>query len=76
MKQARRLYAYVEEDNAASRRLCERLGMRPEGLFKEFISFRQDDKGTPVFENTLQYALLRKEWEARMPRRSGAEGEP
>jgi len=61
-KQARRLYAYVEEDNAASRRLCERLGMRREGLFKEFISFREDDEGAPVFENTMQYALLRKEW--------------
>ncbi|SCW39755.1 GNAT family N-acetyltransferase [Ancylobacter rudongensis] len=75
VKQARRLFAYVEEDNAASRRLCERLGMRQEGLFKEFISFRQDDKGAPVFENTMQYAILRKEWEALMPRRSEVGGE-
>lgn len=74
-KQARRLFAYVEEDNAASRRLCERLGMRQEGLFKEFISFRQDDKGAPVFENTMQYAILRKEWEALGPRRSEVGGE-
>lgn len=63
-RQARRLYAYVEEDNGASRRLCERLGMRQEGLFREFISFRNEADGTPVFENTLQYALLRKEWQA------------
>ncbi|MPT23717.1 MAG: N-acetyltransferase, partial [Starkeya sp.] len=64
VKQARRLYAYVEEDNVSSRRLCERLGMRAEGLFREFISFREDEHGKPVYENTLQYALLRKEWEA------------
>lgn len=64
VKQARRLYAYVEEDNSSSRRLCERLGMRAEGLFREFISFREDENGVPVYENTLQYALLRREWEA------------
>lgn len=64
VKQARRLYAYVEEDNFSSRRLCERLGMRAEGLFREFISFREDEHGKPVYENTMQYALLRKEWEA------------
>ncbi|CAA2138095.1 GNAT family N-acetyltransferase [Hyphomicrobium sp. ghe19] len=64
VKQARRLYAYVEETNTASQRLCERLGMRREGLFKEFISFEKDDEGVPIFENTMQYAILRKEWVA------------
>lgn len=62
VKQARRLYAYVEEGNSASQRLCERLRMRKEGLFKEFISFVKDSEGTPIFENTMQYAILRKEW--------------
>jgi len=62
VKLARRLYAYVEEDNIASQRLCERLGMRREGLFREFISFVTDDDGAPRFENTMQYAILRKEW--------------
>lgn len=61
---ARRLYAYVEETNVASRRLCERLGMRKEGLFVEFISFTTDADGTPLYENTMQYAILRKEWRA------------
>lgn len=64
VKQARRLYAYVEEFNSASQRLCERLGMRREGLFREFISFKTDDAGAPIFENTMQYAILRKEWRA------------
>lgn len=59
---ARRLYAYVEEDNARSWRLCEKLGMRREGVFVKFISFRTDGKGEPVYEDTFQYAILRKEW--------------
>lgn len=29
----RRLYAYVEDDNFRSQKLCEKLGMRREGLF-------------------------------------------
>ncbi|TXN04918.1 GNAT family N-acetyltransferase [Methylobacterium sp. WL64] len=64
MRNARRLYAYVDEGNVASERLCESLGMRPEGLFKEYISFVDDERGQPVFENTKQYALLRDEWTA------------
>lgn len=60
---ARRLYAYVEDHNLSSQRLCERLGMRREGLFLEFVSFQNDSQGFPIYENTMQYALLRKEWE-------------
>lgn len=59
---ARRLYAYVEDTNTSSQRLCEKLGMRQEGLFREFISFRRDGGGVPIYENTMQYALLRSEW--------------
>ena len=58
----RRLYAYVEDDNAASQRLCEKLGMRREGVFVEFVSFTTDDAGKPVYEDTMQYAILRREW--------------
>ncbi|ODT82632.1 MAG: GNAT family N-acetyltransferase [Pelagibacterium sp. SCN 64-44] len=60
----RRIYAYVEDHNAASQRLCSKLGMREEGRFIEFVSFRKDEAGNPVYENTLQYAILRREWEA------------
>ena len=62
VKDARRLYAYVEEVNVASQRLCEKLGMRHEGTFKEFISFEKDSDGRPVFVDTRQYAILSKEW--------------
>lgn len=55
---ARWLYAYVEHTNVASQRLRERLGMRKEGVFKAFISFRKDANGTPIDENTMRYALL------------------
>jgi RimJ/RimL family protein N-acetyltransferase len=58
----RRIYAYVETDNRASQRLCIRLGMRQEGLFREFISFETDEAGAPIYVDTLQFAILRKEW--------------
>ncbi len=61
-KEARRLYAYVEDDNLRSQKLCEKLGMRKEGCFMEFISFTEYDDGTPKYENTFQYALLKREW--------------
>jgi ribosomal-protein-alanine N-acetyltransferase len=59
---ARRLYAYVETTNMASEKLCLKLGMRREGVFKEFVSFQHDADGKPVYEDTMQYAILRKEW--------------
>lgn len=62
-KKARRIYAYVEANNFRSQKLSERLGMRKEGCFKEFISFTMNKDGIPMYENTMQYALLMKEWE-------------
>ena len=66
-KEARRLYAYTEDDNLSSQRLCERLGMRKEGLFLEFISFVNNPDGTPRYENTFQYAILKREWAGKKP---------
>ena len=62
---ARRIYAYTEDYNISCQHLCERLGMRREGLFKEFVSFVKGPDGEPLYENTYQYAILRKEWEDR-----------
>ena len=62
-KGARRIYAYTEDYNVASQKLCEKLGMRREGLFMEFVSFVKDENGDPIYENTYQYAILKKEWE-------------
>ncbi|MGN0754073.1 MAG: GNAT family N-acetyltransferase [Aristaeellaceae bacterium] len=61
-KGARRIYAYTEDDNLSSQHLCEKLGMRREGLFREFVSFVNNPDGTPRYENTVQYAILKKEW--------------
>ncbi len=61
-KGARRIYAYVEDDNLPSQRLCAKLGMRREGLFREFVSFVNHPDGTPHYENTMQFAILKKEW--------------
>ncbi|WP_312686118.1 GNAT family protein [Kosakonia sp.] len=63
-QKARRLYAYVEDYNLASQKLCERLHMRREGCFKEFVSF-VNEEGIERFDDTFIYALLRKEWNAR-----------
>lgn len=61
----RRIYAYTEDYNFSCQRLCEKLGMRREGLFKEFVSFINNPDGSPKYENTIQYAILRKEWAGR-----------
>lgn len=59
----RRIYTYTEDYNIACQRLCEKLGMRKEGEFKEFVSFVKNENGEPIYENTLQYAILKKEWQ-------------
>ena len=64
-KDARRIYAFTEDYNLSSQHLCEKLGMRREGLFREFVSFVNDAKGNPIYENTYQYAILNKEWNAQ-----------
>ena len=61
-KNARRIYAFTEDYNLASQKLCEKLGMRREGLFMEYVSFVNDSKGDPIYENTYQYAILKREW--------------
>lgn len=58
----RRIYTYTEDYNLPCQKLCEKLGMRKEGVFKEFVSFVKDKSGEPIYENTMQYAILRKEW--------------
>ncbi len=67
-KGVRRMYAYTEDYNLRSQHLCEKLGMRREGLFVEFVSFVNGPDGTPRYENTLQYAILKREWIKRSGR--------
>jgi len=64
-KGVRRIYAYVDDYNLRSQRLCEKMGLRQEGLFRKFVSFVSDAEWKPVYENTLQYAILKQEWMAK-----------
>ncbi len=68
-KGVRRIFAYSDGYNAKSQHLCEKLGMRREAQFLEFVSFVTDAEGNPVYENTFQYAILKKEWMANRTRR-------
>ena len=64
-KGVRRIYLYVDDYNARSQHLCEKLGLRREGLFRAFVSFVSDAGGNPVYEDTIQYAVLKQEWMAK-----------
>ena len=48
--------------------------MRREGVFLEFISFLNNPDSTPRYENTVQYAILKKEWDQTNLVRRGIEG--
>ena len=48
-KGARRIYTYTEDYNIPCQRLCEKLGMRQEGLFKEFVTFVNNPDGTHLY---------------------------
>ena len=63
-KGARRIYTFTEDYNLSSQKLCQKLGMRQEGLFREFVTFVNDEDGNPIYENTMQWAILKKEWDA------------
>ena len=53
-------YSFFDCLFRASQRLCKKLGMRCERLFQEFVSFVNLTDGSPQYENTLQYAILKK----------------
>jgi len=62
---ARRIFAYTEDYNIFCQKLLEKLGFRKEGFYKEFVSFVKDENGNPIYENTYEYAILKKEWESK-----------
>jgi RimJ/RimL family protein N-acetyltransferase len=51
-----RVFAQLDPRNAASARLCERLGMRREAYFREDIWFKGE------WGDTAVYALLAADW--------------
>lgn len=42
--------------------LFQRLGMRLEGYFREYISFVKDPDGNGIYEDSLAFAILKSEW--------------
>lgn len=62
---AHRIESHCHPDNERSWRLLERLGMRKEGHHVESVFLRRDADGSPIWVDSLDYALLKKEWLAR-----------
>lgn len=62
---AHRVIASCDVRNTRSWKLMERLGMRREGAFRQNIWFRKNASGQPVWQDTLQYAILQSEWEIK-----------
>lgn len=61
-RNARRIVAECNEENANSWRLLERLGFRREAHHLQDVAFKTDDAGNPIYVNSYVYALLRGEW--------------
>ena len=59
---AHRVIAECNPLNYRSHKLMERLGMRREAEFKKNVYFKKDSFGNPIWQDTLQYAILSAEW--------------
>lgn len=57
-----KLFCYTEDYNIKTQKGLEKLGFKQEKLFKDYISFVNDENGNPIFENTYRYVLLKKDW--------------
>ena len=62
---AHRVVAECNSLNYRSQKLMERLGMRREAEFKKNIYYKKDSFGNPLWQDTLQYAVLSEEWQSR-----------
>jgi ribosomal-protein-alanine N-acetyltransferase len=61
-----RVEAAVVPRNARSRRVVEKLGLRPEGISERFLQIRG------VWEDHVRYAITTEEWAARKDEIAGA----
>lgn len=59
---AHRVIAMCDPLNAPSWKLLERLNMRRESHKLRNVYFRCDAKGTPIWKDTYEYAVLAEEW--------------
>ena len=58
-----RVIAMCDAENPASWHLMERLGMRREGCFRKNTAFWKDERGKPIWKDTLLYAILEEEFD-------------
>ena len=59
---ARRIIAMCSPKNDHSWKLLERLHMRRERLLLKNIYFKTDINDEPIWLDTYEYAILKKEW--------------
>ncbi len=57
-RKAHRIFIEIREDNARARAVCESLGFKPEGLYRD--GFR--DAVTEEYKNLIPYGILRTDW--------------
>ncbi len=62
---AHRVVAKCNALNYRSYKLMERLGMRREAELKKNVYFKRDSSGNPIWQDTLQYAILLEEWKQK-----------
>ena len=53
-----RIYAECDPRNVPSWKLLEKVGMRREAHFRQNIWFHKDEQGSPLWKDTLVYAIL------------------
>ena len=58
-----RIVALCDMENVGSSRIMEKLGMRREGMFREYRRAR--DNSGKLYRDELSYAILKDEWEAQ-----------
>ena len=57
----RRIIARCDVENVGSSRVMEKIGMRREGLFREYRRTRAGS--SKPYRDELSYAILKKEWD-------------
>ncbi|MDT2660414.1 GNAT family protein [Enterococcus hulanensis] len=62
---AHRVFAECHPDNQASWKLLEKLGFKREGHLRKNIFFNQAADGTPLWQDTYVYGLLREDYKGK-----------
>ena len=58
---AHRVYAECDPRNVPAWKLLEKVGLRSEAHFRQNLWFHRDENGSPIWKDTLVYAILEDE---------------